>query len=158
MVNMYCSCRVQGVEERSCRSWILQASRAWAQVKVLQWGRPYVSPSLGLVSFLLSRCFGPSQPQRITSGLNTNFTPSPSHSFHKSSNHKSCFSSLFMFRGHSTQEPASRRVTYLFCGPTQELVLVTAKTGKNRERFWKKNAGEWTERVEISREEIPGMQ
>ena len=29
--------------------------------------------------------FEPSQPQRITSGLNTNFTLSPSYSFHKSS-------------------------------------------------------------------------
>ena len=33
--------------------------------------------------------------------------------------------------------------------------MVTANTGKNRERFWK-NAGEWTGRVEISKEEIPG--
>ena len=40
---------------------------------------------------LVSWCFEPSQPQRITSGLNTNFTLSPSHSFHKSSCHKSCF-------------------------------------------------------------------
>ena len=31
----------------------------------------------------------------------------------------------------------------------------TANTGKNRERFGK-NAGEWTESVEISKEEIPG--
>ena len=43
----------------------------------------------------------------------------------------------------------------LFCGPTQEPVLATANTGKNREMFWK-NAGEWTGRVEISKEEIPG--
>ena len=35
-----------------------------------------------LVSQLVSRCFEPSQPQRITSGLNTNFTLSPSQSFH----------------------------------------------------------------------------
>ena len=34
-------------------------------------------------------------------------------------------------------------------------MLATAKTGKNRERFWK-NAGEWTRKVEISKEEIPG--
>ena len=30
-----------------------------------------------------------------------------------------------------------------------------ANTGKTLERFWK-NAGEWTGRVEISQEEIPG--
>ena len=34
-------------------------------------------------------------------------------------------------------------------------VLATAKHRRNRERFWK-NAGEWTGRVEISKEEIPG--
>ena len=34
-------------------------------------------------------------------------------------------------------------------------MIATANTGKNRERFWK-NAGEWTGRVEISREEILG--
>ena len=63
-------------------------------------------------SYLASWCFEPSPPQRITSGLNTNFTLSPSYSFHKSSYHKSCFFSLFIFRGHSTQEPVSSRVTY----------------------------------------------
>ena len=39
---------------------------------------------------LVSWCFEPSQPQRITSGLNTNVTLSSSYSFHKSSYHKSC--------------------------------------------------------------------
>ena len=34
-------------------------------------------------------------------------------------------------------------------------MLATVNTGKNRERFGK-NAGEWTGRVEISEEEIPG--
>ena len=29
-------------------------------------------------------------------------------------------------------------------------------TGKSRQKFWKKKAGEWTARVEISKEEIPG--
>ena len=38
---------------------------------------------------LVSCCFEPSQLQRITSGLNTNFTLSPSHSFHKSFYYKS---------------------------------------------------------------------
>ena len=31
----------------------------------------------------------------------------------------------------------------------------TTNKGKNREMFWK-NAGEWTRRVEISKEEIAG--
>ena len=34
-------------------------------------------------------------------------------------------------------------------------MLATANTGKTRERFGK-NADEWTVRVEISKEEIPG--
>ena len=66
----------------------------------------------GTVLSVCSRCFEPSQLHRITTGLNTNFTLSPSYSFHESSYHKSCFLSLFMFRGHSTREPASSRVTY----------------------------------------------
>ena len=65
------------------------------------------------------------------------------------------FLSLFIFREHSTREPASSRVAYVICRPTQEPVLATASTGKTRERFWK-NAGEWTGRVEISKEEIHG--
>ena len=45
---------------------------------------------------------------------------------------------------------------FFFFGPAQKLVLATANTGKTRERFWKKNTGEWTGRVEISKEELPG--
>ena len=44
---------------------------------------------------LVSWCFEPSQPQRITSGLNKNFTLSAGYSFHKSSYHKSCFFLVF---------------------------------------------------------------
>ena len=36
-------------------------------------------------------------------------------------------------------------------------MLATANTGKNRERFFK-NAGEWTGRVEMSKEETPGSE
>ena len=54
---------------------------------------------------------------------------------------------------HGNLHPTGRPI--LFCGPTQDPVLATANTGKNWERFWK-NAGEWTGRVEISEEEIPG--
>ena len=35
-------------------------------------------------------------------------------------------------------------------------MLATANTGKTQEKFREKNAGEWTERVEISEEEISG--
>ena len=65
------------------------------------------------------------------------------------------FLSLFIFRWHSTREPASGRVTYLPVGlhrnrcqpqPTEE------KFG----RGFGKDAAEWTGRVKISKEEIPG--
>ena len=94
-----------------------------------------------IISQSVSWCFEPSQPQRVTSGLYTNFTLYPSYSFHKPSYHKSCFFycccfllllllllflflAYFIFRGHSTRNstrhstrhstraPASGRVTY----------------------------------------------
>ena len=60
-----------------------------------------------------------------------------------------------MFRGQSTREPVSGRVTYFILRAYKEPVLATANTRKNRKRLWK-NAGEWTGRVEISKEEILG--
>ena len=50
-------------------------------------------------------------------------------------------------------------VTYLLCGPTQEPVLATANTeGEKKKNSAKvlENADEWTGRVDISKEEIPG--
>ena len=44
------------------------------------------------VSWLVTWCFEPSQPQKITSGLKTNFSQSPRYLFHKSLNHMSVFS------------------------------------------------------------------
>ena len=77
----------------------------------------------------VSWCFESCQPQRIISGLKTNFSLSPSYSFHKSLYRKflfikpqlklypqfgtqtqksnNMFWNLFIFRGHSTREPAS---------------------------------------------------
>ena len=54
------------------------------------------------------------------------------------------FWSLFIFREHSTWEPASIRVTYLFCGPTQKPVLATANTGKT---------GQVLEKMQVNRPE-----
>ena len=82
---------------------------------------------------LVSWCFGPSQPQRIISGLNTNFTLSSSYSFHKSSYYKSCCCFFHLFRAYGILRPAGWLI--LFCGPTREPVLAKANTGKNRERF-----------------------
>ena len=44
---------------------------------------------------------------------------------------------------------------FYFAGLHRNQVLATANTGENRRGFGK-NAGEWTGRVEISKEEIPG--
>ena len=64
------------------------------------------------------------------------------------------FFSLFIFRRHSTREPSSNTVTYF---------ILRAYTGtgvrQNQHKIGRgfgKNAGEWTGRVEISNEEIPG--
>ena len=54
---------------------------------------------------------------------------------------------------HGNLHPAGWPIS--FCGPTLGPVLATANTGKKQERFLK-NAGEWTGRVERSKEEIPG--
>ena len=43
----------------------------------------------------------------------------------------------------------------MFCGPNQEPVLATTNIGKTQKRFGQ-NAGEWTGRVKISKEEISG--
>ena len=109
-----------------------------------------------VVVVVVSWCFEPSQSQRITSGLNTNFTLSAGYSFHKSSYHKSCFFLAYLYSvdtQHGNPHQAGWPIS--FCGPTQQPVLATANTIKTRERFWK-NAGEWTGKVEISKEEIHG--
>ena len=62
------------------------------------------------------------------------------------------FLGLFIFRGHSTREPASGRVTFFYsAGLHRNHVLATANTGKIGRGFGK-NSGEWTGRVEISKE------
>ena len=43
------------------------------------------------------------------------------------------------------------------CIQQGDLFYSAGQHRKNRERFWKKkNSGEWTGRVEISKEELPG--
>ena len=85
-----------------------------------------------------SWCLEPSHPQRITSGLSTNFTLSSSYSFHKGT----CIQ----------QERPS-----LFCWPTQEPVLVTANTGKTRERFWEKMQVNGPEGWKLARKKSPAV-
>ena len=70
------------------------------------------------------------------------------------------FWSLLIFRGHSTREPAS-----VVCNVKQGDLFCSVGPYRNRPwpqptqeklgRGFGKNAGEWTGRVEISKEEIP---
>ena len=66
------------------------------------------------------------------------------------------FFSLFIFRGHSKREPASNRVTYFILRAYTGSGVSHSQHRKKLEEVLEKNAGEWTGRVEISREEIPG--
>ena len=108
-----------------------------------------------IVSQSVSWCFEPSQPQRITSGLNTNFVLSPSYLFHKTLHHNVFFEPIYIPWALSTGTCIQQGDLFHSAGlhrnrrwsqPTQETLG----------RGFGKNAGEWTERVEISEEEIPG--
>ena len=108
-----------------------------------EWVPSATPPFLKSVSWY----FEPSQPQRITSGLNTNFTLSPSYSFHRSSYYKSCFVLAYLYSAdtqHGNLPPAGWPV--LFCGPTQEPCVRHSQHRKSRERFWKKMQVNWSER------------
>ena len=115
----------------------------WTQTRVHGKSQGPVALAERDFSSLVSRCFKPSQPQRITSGLSTNFTLSPSYSFHKSSYHNSCFV-LFVFLAylyfagtqHGSLHPAGWPI--LFCGPTQESCVSHSQHRKNQDIFWKK--------------------
>ena len=66
-----------------------------------------------VASGLVSWCFEPSQPQRITSGLNTNFTLSYSVNNEQVILPQVMFVFVFFFFcRHSTRESASSKVTY----------------------------------------------
>ena len=76
---------------------------------IMTWPNSAVQNANGTWS--VSWCYEPSQPQRITLGLNTNFNLQLNTNFNlqviisQTSYHKSCFLSLFIFRRHSTWEP-----------------------------------------------------
>ena len=63
---------------------------------------------------------------------------------------------LFRFCGHSTRESASNRVTYLILRAYTGTGVSHSQHRKKIGRGIGKNAMEWTGRVEISKEEIPG--
>ena len=66
------------------------------------------------------------------------------------------FLSPFIFRGHSTREPASSRVTYFILWAYTGTMCKPQPTQGKTGRGFGKNAGEWTGSVEISKKEIPG--
>ena len=105
-------------------------------------------------NLLVSWCFEPSQPQRITSGLNTNFTLSPKLVISQVIIPQVMFVCVcvwFVFLGffaylcsagtqHGNLHPAVW--PSLFCGPTQEPVLAKANTGKK--------SGEVLEKMQVN--------
>ena len=109
----------------------------------------------GEVSYLVSWCFEPSQPQRITSGLNTNFTRSPSYSFHKSSYHKSCFLSLFYIPRALNTGTCIQQGDLSYSAGLHRNLCQPKPTQEKIRRGFGKDAGEWSGRVEIGKEEIP---
>ena len=107
---------------------------------------------------IVSWCFEPSQPHRITSGLNTDFTLSPSYSFHKSSYHKSW---VFFFLAylysvgtqHGNPHPAGWPI--LFCRPTKEPCVSHSKHRKKSGEILEKKC-RWIDRKCRNKQEIPG--
>ena len=66
------------------------------------------------------------------------------------------FLSLFIFHGHSTRKTASSRATYFILWAYTGTYVSNSQHRKNSGQVLEKNAGEWTVRVEISKEKIPG--
>ena len=80
---------------------------------------------------LVSWCFEPNQPQRITSGLNTNFTLSPRYSFQNSSYHKSCFlQPIYIPWALNTGTCIQQGDLFYSAGLHRNHVLATTNTGK----------------------------
>ena len=66
------------------------------------------------------------------------------------------FWGLFIFHRHSTQEPASSGVIYFILRAYTETSVSHSQHGKISGEVLEKSAAEWTRRIEISKEEIPG--
>ena len=93
------------------------------------------------LSLIVSWCFEPHQPQM--SGMNTNFTLSPSYSFHKSLYHKSCCCCFLAYlysagNRYSTREPASSRVTYFTLRAYTGTGVSHSQHRKKSREVWKK--------------------
>ena len=68
------------------------------------------------------------------------------------------FFSLVILRGHSPLETASIRVNYFILRAYTGTRVSNSQHRKKSGEVFGKNAGEWTGRVEISKEEIPGSE
>ena len=73
---------------------------------------------------------------------------------HQTTSH--VFFNVFIFHRHSTRESASGKVTYFILQAYTEAMCKPQPTLEKSGEVWEKKAGEWTRRVEISKEEIPG--
>ena len=109
-----CSCVQKTTKQNPCPVNRLDRIREKLSART---SKNYLTKEAEEESLLVGWWFEPSQSRRLTSGLNKNFILSPSYSFHKSLYHKSyvwllLLFSLFIFRGHSTREPAFSKVTY----------------------------------------------
>ena len=100
-VELHCKARCEHNPWRQCRlSLNIQLdngngrSHTRCPLECLTGGSPMpqmLSISKACHKMVDSWCFEPSRPQRITSGLKTNFNLSPRYSFHKSMYHKTLF-------------------------------------------------------------------
>ena len=138
-----------------------------------------MNSTTNIICSFVSWYFQPSQPQKNTSGLKIHFNLSPTDLFHKTLHNESLFlkpqhkfypqfwntnpekqqhmfKSQFIFCGHSTWEPASSRVTYFYSVGLHRNRCQPQLIQENFGRGFGKDAGEWTRRVKISKEEIPG--
>ena len=107
-------------------------------------------------SKLVSWCFEPGQPQRITPGLNTNFTLSQKLFISQVIIPQVMFlEPIYIPRALNTGTCIQKGDLLYSVGLHRNHVLATANTGEIGRGFGK-NAGEWTGRVERKKEEIPG--
>ena len=65
------------------RCWVMFLAKIGTQLVALQLNFFQLADFVPFPNKLVSWCFQPSQPQRITSGLKTNFTLFPSYLFHR---------------------------------------------------------------------------
>ena len=95
---------------------------------------------------LVSWCFEPSQPQRITSGLNANFTLSQSHSLHVIIPQAMFFEPIYI-HGALNMGTCIQQGDLFFSAGLRRNCCEPQPTQEKIRRDFGKYAGEWTGRV-----------